>query len=121
MVKQIPLAERVSGQAAGDQLAGLSILSQRLPCYFQGVAALTGLRRHRENLEVWQDWEERYYEDNFGPDKPGAPVRQEQSFSFWLRWAVLDLIDGDADMLINLILEPMYSIAESRCAKKGDL
>ena len=121
MTSQIPLADRLRKQEQEKPFESLPVLSRRLPLYFQGVAALTGQRCQRENIACWQRWEEGYYQENFSPGKPDAPVRQEQPLAFWFAWACIDLIqDGDAEMFTRLILEPMYWLSECRKAQEGD-
>lgn len=116
MKQQISFAQRLKGQSQRNPVETLEVLTHRIPFYFQGLAALTGQRRQRENLACWSRWEECYYREEFGPGTPGRPVRQEKTLKDWLVWADLDLMAGEADMFIGLILEPMYSLEECRRA-----
>lgn len=114
MKQKIPLAQRPQALEQRRPANTLSVMSRRLPFYFQGIAALTRKRCHRENLRCWQAWEERFCRDS------SDRGQQEWALAYWLYWACTDLLqDGDAEVFFYLILEPMYQLEECRRAQKG--
>lgn len=116
--KNIPLAERIQGLGWPDStlpVESLEALSLRLPLFFQGLAALTGMRCHRENLDCWSRWERMEEEQNGHP-------REETDFLYWLAYGGLQLaIADDEELFTNLLLEPMYWLDECAKAQKGAL
>lgn len=122
-VQQIPFAKRVRETAQKENerdVKDLEVLSQRLPAFFQGVAALTGLRSQRENIECWSRWEEKLYEEQYGF---GVMNKGEsKNFHCWLFWGGLDLTEGeDAELFTHILLEPMYFLEQYADKQRGDL
>ena len=107
--KKKPLAERLQELAVPHSCSyveSLEVLSQGLPFFFQGVAALTGMRCYRENMDYWSRWE--MMEEKYCPGK--------KDFSYWLDGGGWDqAIENNEEFLTNLLLEPMYWLEE--CAK----
>lgn len=110
--KSIPLAERIQGLGGPDsppQVESLEAMSRRIPFFFQGVAALTGMRCHRENLACWSRWE------RMEEERSGKPS-EETGFLCWLAGGGRDLaMADDGEFFANLLLEPMHWLEE--CAK----
>ena len=114
----VPLAVRLKNQIEQeDNLTGLDVLCQRLPFFFQGVAALTGMRCQRENLERWSHWEEAGL-----VDLDAHKRHIKKSFHYVLILAGLYLTeDNDAEPLTYLLLEPMYWLEEYSNSQKGEI
>lgn len=119
-VQQVSFAERVREQARQGGVENLAVLSQRIPLFFQGVAALTGIRSQRENLECWSRWEKTLYQKQYAS---GTMHEGEyRCFHNWLFWSGMDLTeDDDAEFFIYMLLEPMYWIEEYADTQRGDL
>ena len=113
--KPVSLADRLDAADAQDEAAALDLLYRPPAFFFQGIAALTGMRCQRENLECWSRRGDEYYEDIFGP------CREEKNFRRWLFGAGYGLVYlSSAAVLARLLLEPMYWLEKFTDTEKGD-
>ena len=122
--KNIPLTERIQKLGGPDgslHVVSLEVLSRRIPLFFQGIAALTRMRCHRENLSCWLRWEameKEYYSKRVGHGQPC----KEKNLLYWLCWGGIDLTKADdEEFFANLLLEPMYWLEECAKTQKGTL
>ena len=115
MAKLIPLDERLRK----TRETGLAVLSQSLAVYHQGVAALTRMRCHRENLSCWPHWEKEHYEEQYKNIR-FSPSRKDIKMNFWFRWGGLDILyENEIDLFQKLVLEPMYWLETCANAQEG--
>lgn len=119
MPKLIPLAERLQEAPEARKTESLKIFSQRMAVYHQGVAALTKMRCHRENMDCWPRWEKGHYEEQY-KGMGHAPSPRDFKFNFWFHWGGLDILyENEIGQFKNLVLEPMYWLEECANAQEG--
>lgn len=103
-----PFSERLKEKANKGGVDSLDVLAQRLPFFSRGVAALTGMRCHRENLECWSRW-----------DQESGRLNSIRPLHFWLALGCNDLKnENDPELFGRLLLEPMYWLEESVYERK---
>lgn len=110
--------ERVRGQASQSGADPLYILSLPCPVFFQGVAALTGLRCQRENLECSLRWYEELLQMQRESNQRNPAVIP--GFGTWMLWGANDLyVYKKPEALFNLLLEPMYWLEKTMDSQEG--
>ena len=108
--------ERVRGQAAQGGADPLDILSMPCPVFFQGMAALTGLRCQRENLECSLRWHEELKREANQKKTTASLV-----FGILMLWGASDLyVYKNPAGLFHFLLEPMYWLEKTVNLQEGD-
>ena len=117
--QSLPFEERMKDQAIQEGTEPLDILSLPIPAFFQGMAALTGLRCLRENMASCLRWYEMILREKRRRDQASGASSALPDFCTWLTLGVNNLFAyEEAAGLYRFLLEPMYQLEESVCHRK---